>query len=279
MRRIFGLIAVLAVLLPQAARANRAETLLIPTRVVMEKNDRFTTVVIRNIGDATGNLSVELIDMTMGETGGVVQLEEGKSDPWSAIPILRVSPHSITLKPGESQNVRIMLRKPEGLPAGEYRSHLKVKVDEDNVEAAASKTAEDLKAASIAVKAKLALTIPVIVRNGETTIAIKIDSPKIGHDAMGKPEVDMTLLREGNRSVMGDFTFTYTGPDGKSQLIKTFPGIPVYRSTERRKVSIPMDDIPAGINLDKGKLAVAYTAQEKEGGMKLAEATIDLSVR
>jgi len=278
MKKIWGLLLALAVF-PQAALANRAETLLIPTRVVMEKNDRFTTVIIRNVGNATGNLSVDLIDMTMGETGGVVQLEEGKSDPYSAIPILRVSPRSVTLRPGESQNVRIMLRKPEGLADGEYRSHLKVKVEEDDVESTVNRTAEEMKAASISVKAKLALTIPIIVRNGETTIAIKIDSLKISRDAAGKPAVEMTLLREGNRSVMGDFTFTYTGPDGKSQPLKAFPGIPVYRSTERRKVSIPLDELPAGIDLNKGKLDVVYAAQQKEGGMKLAEAAVDLSAQ
>lgn len=277
MKKIFGLIAVLAVLLPQAAFANRAEIMLIPTRVVMEKNDRFSTVIIRNVGDATGNLSVDLIDMTMGETGGIVQLEDGKTDPYSAIPLTRVSPHSITLKPGDSQNVRIMLRKPEGLAAGEYRSHLKIKVEEDNVEATANMTAAELKAAAISVKAKLALTIPVIIRHGDTNVGIKIEAAKLARDAAGKPLVEMTLLRDGNRSVMGDFTFTYTGADGKSQPLKAFPGIPVYRSTERRQVSIQLDEVPADIKLNSGKLNVVYTAQEKEGGMKLAETTIDLS--
>lgn len=279
MRKLLWLFVTLCILLPQTAWANRAEVMMIPTRVVMENKDRYTTVVIKNIGNATGHFSVDMIDMEMKEDGMVVPFEEGKADPYSAVPFLRVAPKSITLKPGESQNVRIMLRKPDDLAAGEYRSHMRVKVENDNVEATEEKAAAPQKDAQIQVKANLVLIIPVIVRHGEMTLAMKIESPKVTRDAKGHPVIGMSLLREGNRSSMGDFTFSYAAPGGQSQVIKTFPGIPVYRSVGRRQVVIPLDDIPAGVDLTKGRLDIIYAAQEKEGGSKLAEAQIDLSAQ
>ena len=282
MKKLVCLLLALGILFPHASWANRAEVLLLPTRVVMENGDRFTTVVVKNTGNATGNFSVNLVDMEMKEDGLVTAFEEGKTDPLSAIPYLRIAPKSITLKPGETQNVRLMVRKPESLPMGEYRSHLRVSLDNDNVEGTAetadpfnpSKTPE----AHIAVKANLVLVIPVILRNGETTLNMKMIAPKLTHDDKGKPSLTLTLLREGTRSSMGDFTITYTGTDGHPQLIKSFPGVPVYRPLDKRTVSIALDDIPKGIDLSHGKLDIVYTAQVKEGtGDKLAEATLDLS--
>jgi len=275
----------LCILLPQASWANRAEVLLLPTRVVMENGDRFTTVVVKNVGNATGNFSVSLVDMEMKEDGLVTPLAPGKTDPYSAIPYIRIAPKSITLKPGETQNVRIMVRKPETLPPGEYRSHLRLSLDNDNVEGTPDSTADPFNPAKqpeahIAVKANLVLVIPVIVRNGETTLNMKITSPKITYDDKGKPALALTMLREGTRSSMGDFAITYTGSDGHAQLIKSFPGVPVYRPLVKRTVSIPLDDMPAGIDLTHGKLDIVYTAQAKEGtGDKLAEAELNLSAK
>lgn len=278
MKHILGGLIALAILLPQTAWADRAQLLMLPTRIVLEKRDRYVTVMIKNVGDATGNISAEMIDMVMGEDGHVGQIEEGKDAPYSAIPYLRISPHSMTLKPGDVQNVRLMLRKPEKLPTGEYRSHLKVRMEDDNVEGSTA-AALAQKGTGIAVKANLALTIPVIVRNGDTTVSVKIESPRVTRDDKGNPSVELFLQREGDRSVMGDFSFSYHAPDGTTRELKPFPGIAIYRPLARRIVTIPLIDLPAGVNLKAGKLDIAYAAQKQEGGMKLATAAIELSGR
>jgi hypothetical protein len=285
MKKILFLLLAMTTLCPQISWAGqRAEVMVLPTRIVMENKDRYTTVIIKNTGDATGNFSVDMIDMTMQEDGMVVPLEKGGGDPYSAIPYLRIAPKSMVLKPGEAQNVRIMLRKPEGLQPGEYRSHIRVKIENDNVEPSRSPGKEATQApkapkeSQITVKTNLVLIIPVIVRNGETSLSLWMASPKIIRSAKGVPALKVTLLRQGNRSSMGDFNVTYNAPGGKPQIIKRFPGIPVYRSVNQRTVLIPMDDIPKGINLSTGKLDITYSAQEKEGGKKLAQAQLDLAV-
>lgn len=278
MKKIAGLILMLVTLAPsQMALAGRAQIMLLPTRVVMENGDRYVTIIVRNTGDATGNMNLELIDMAMDGSGKVMPLEPGETDPYSAIPYLRISPLSISLKPQGTQNVRILLRKPQDLSAGEYRSHLKVKIKDDDAEGTAERAVAPAKEAAIVVKAILAFTIPVIVRTGETNIAVKMEDLKLTRNEQGRPVLELVLLRSGNRSVMGDFTISHSSAGEKPVVIKTFPGVPVYRNTDRRQVSIVLDELPAGTDLSSGKLSLVYTAQNKEGGMKLAESDLTLS--
>jgi hypothetical protein len=62
----------------------------------------------------------------------------------------------------------------------------------------------------------------------------------------------------------------------RPKVIKVFRGVPVYRPTARRFISVRLDEMPKGVSLSQGKLSIVYTAQEKEGGKKLAEAQMDL---
>lgn len=284
----FAILLVALTLLPSQAPAQekRADIMLVPTRVIMQDKDRFTQVIVKNAGTATGNLTLDMVDMTMLEDGNIVPLEAGKTDPYSLKSFVRVAPHSITVKPGETQYVRLLLRKPEGLAPGEYRSHMAVLIVNDNAENAAeekkAETAPEGKdvpekdKAAFAVKINVMMSIPVIVRTGEQTLAMKIEQPKLTKGADGKPVATLTLVREGNRSAMGDFTFTHTPPGGQPQVIQFYPGIAAYRSVDRRTVSIPLTDVPAGVDLTKGTLDVSYSSQENEGKKKLAEARVEL---
>jgi hypothetical protein len=273
MKKLSCLFLAFGLLLPHAAHASRAQVMILPPRVVMENNDRYSTIVIRNIGDATGDFTVGLQDMKMLETGMVVPLDPGETPQYSAIPYLHITPKSMTLKPGETQTVRLMLRVPESLGPGEYRSHVKVDLVNDNTDAAVNAMSKE---AVIAVKANLIIIIPVIVRHGATTLSMGIADAKLSHDAKGTPSVDMYLTREGNRSSMGDISVTYIPQGGAPQLIKAFRGVAVYRPIARRFISVPLDETPKGVSLARGRLDIVYSAQEKEGGKTLAETQLSL---
>lgn len=254
--------------------AKNAQIMMLPTRVVMEQGDTFRVIVIKNVGDAAGDFTLELIDQKMLETGVVVPYAKDEKPEYSAIPYIQFSPRSMTLKPGEQQNVRLMLHKPADLKAGEYRSHVKVRVVNDDAEEPVNKSGKD---AVISVKANLVIVIPVIVRTGETAVSMGIDQAKITHDAKGAAAVEMYLTREGNRSAMGDISVTYYPPGGgSSKVIKFFPGVAVYRPTTRRFVSVPLNETPKDVNLSTGRLGIVYAAQQKEGGKKLAETQLGL---
>jgi fimbrial chaperone protein len=248
--------------IPGAAFAKNAEIMLLPTRVVMEKADRQGTIVIKNTGDATGNFTIELVDMKMLETGIVVPYDTGEEAQFSATKLIHIAPKSMTLKAGETQNVRLLLRKPETLEPGEYRTHLRVRLVDEN----ADQKQDPSQQANIQVKANLVIVIPIIVRHGATSLAMNIDSPRIARDTKGNPSLEMYLAREGNRSSMGDITVSCG-----QQVIKVFQGVAVYRPTTRRFVSVPLDETPKGVDPSSCPLGISYVAQQKEGGGKLAE--------
>jgi hypothetical protein len=258
---------------PHVSWARHAETTIVPTRVFLENADRLATVVIKNTGDATGNYALDLVDMKMTDAGAVVYYEKGETPLFSAVPYLHIAPRSITLKPGQFQIVHIFLQKPGIREAGEYRAHLQLRVVDDDVEPAVPSVA--LKDGQIVVKANLVITIPVIVRNGATTLAMSIDRPILAHDANGNPAIEMYLARQGTRSSMGDISVTCAQGGGAPRVIKLSTGIAVYRPNARRFVSVPLDETPKDVNLSKCKLGIAYTAYQHDGGKKLAEAQID----
>lgn len=277
-QKIFLLILATIFLCPTFSYAgDKAEIMLLPTRVVMEKDAKSAIVQLKNTGGATGQFSVSLVDMEMKEDGSVVTLDESAPGPYSAIPYLHISPKSITIRPGESQTVRILQKRNVTLEPGEYRSHLRVKMENDNVEGTEAAAKDQSKTeAVIAVKANLVLIIPVIFRVGETDYSVTLESPVLKRDASGHPSVDMYIAREGNRSVMGDFSIKYKpAGGGEEKLLTFFPGVPVYRPTARRFISVPLD-VPAGLSLNSGSLEISYAAQETEGGKVLAQKSLPL---
>jgi hypothetical protein len=62
----------------------------------------------------------------------------------------------------------------------------------------------------------MVIIIPVILRHGETSYAMQLESPKlVARCANGAPKLDMYLRRTGNRSSMSDISVEYVSPEGK----------------------------------------------------------------
>jgi hypothetical protein len=278
--RICGwLLVFVCLLLPHAAwsaEEGRANLTIIPGRVIIDTNNPYPSVMLKNSGKARGDYNIELVDMVMSESGDVMPLSSGKTVPYSARPYLHVSPRSVSLAPGEVKRLQLVLRKPPNLEPGEYRAHLKMRLvnDEAGKETEGVRSGND-KSVSIAVKANVAVIIPVIWRHGETNYTIQLESPALARDADGAPLLDMYLKREGNRSSMNDISIDYISPEGKSQTITFFPGVPVYREVSRRFISIPLD-VPKGVDLSTGSLKISCLKQEDEGAAVMSEKILPL---
>ncbi len=265
-----------SLLLPHAAwsaEEGRANLTIIPGRVIIDTNNPYPSVMLKNSGSAPGDYNIELTEMTMHESGEVTPPSPGQGVPHSARSYLHVAPRSVSLLPGEVKRLQLALRKPANLEPGEYRAHLKMRMVNDYATTAAS-LAED-KSVSISAKARMVIIIPVILRHGETSYAMQIESPKLSRDAAGAPKLDMYLRRTGNRSSMSDISVEYVSPEGKAQLITFFPGVPVYRELARRFISVPLE-VPKGVDLSAGSLKITCLKPEEEGGTPMAETTLAL---
>lgn len=270
-----GVLSLLAILSP-SAQAKNAELLLSPTRVVLDKGAKYATVTVRNNGDGTGRYKIDTLDSVMQENGVVKMMEGGEKSPHSILDYISLSPKSMTLKPDENQPLRILVKNMDALPDGEYRSHIRVKVDEPDLDSITAPTPTDGKGAVISMKTKMTMIIPVIIRKGETSYKVSLDDASValaGGKGETKPSVLLKLSYEGNRSANLDVKVTHVAPDGKQSELAFFRGLTIYREVTKREHQVPLD-VPQGLNLKNGTLHVVLMSQENEGKQVLASKDI-----
>ncbi|HYH41224.1 MAG TPA: molecular chaperone, partial [Burkholderiales bacterium] len=190
--------------------------------------------------------------------------------------LLRFSPRQVTLSPGVAQTVRVLLRKPENLPPGEYRSHLlfqRVAEGQDQpAEPARESSSTDIE---IRLKAMISVSVPVIVRHGETSATAELDKLTLTKASSGEPLLDLDLLRNGNRSLYGDIIVTFAPAGGAQVGVARVNGVAVYNPNPLRHARLPLKP-PPGVQLARGVLRVVYRERSEEGGKVLAERTLQL---
>lgn len=265
---------------PSGAVGGMGDVNLYPRRVVIAGRERSATVGLYNRATASGEYDITISDMMMEPDGRVVDLAS-VGDPALAdrvkvaSPFLRWSPRKVVLPPSEAQLVRIMVRIPPDLPDGEYRSHFTVvsvppQGDGLSIEQAVG---EQNGGVGVQIVPRFGISIPVIVRVGETTAQTALTDLDIVREA--QPVVRLTIARQGTRSVFGDLTVT--GDSGKV-LIGQIKGVGVYPEIAARTVQIPIDPkvLPA-LYASGANITVTYTDDDFSPGQILAKA--DFTVR
>jgi fimbrial chaperone protein len=256
----------------------KADLMLFPLRVVFEKDQRSAQVELVNQGKTPATYRISVVNRRMGETGEFIVITEPGPGEQFAEPMLRYSPRQVTIAPGGAQTVRILLRKPPELPAGEYRSHLQF----DRVaDASGSNSVEELgkdKSGGVGVvlSALVGASIPVIVRHGDTQAQAALRN--LVFHAAGSEKgaaVSFDILRDGNRSVYGDISVKFTSKEGVSQSLLKASGVAVYVPNTLRKARMPLT-VRDGTVLSGGTLNVSYRERAEAGGGLLAESSLTL---
>lgn len=269
------LLAALGLLLPHAAFA---DLMLFPTRIVFDKQQRAAQVELMNQGKTPETYRINLVNRRMGPNGEFIAIDAPGPGEQFADAMLRYSPRQVTIPPGGSQIVRILLRKPEDLASGEYRSHLQF----DRVaEATGASSVEDVarregKDVGIVIQALVGASIPVIVRQGETHA--KVELSELGlqpASAAGPGTLSFQMKREGNRSVYGDLVATFTTTAGVTFEVARAGGVAVYVPNAARRVQLPLQ-LPSGNTLPAGTLKLALRERPESGGKLLAETSLAL---
>lgn len=266
---------VLALLLP--AQAAFADLLLYPTRLVFDRNMRSAQVELINNGSDTASYRISFVQLRMTAEGGLEPVTgEPKPGEMFADSLVRYSPRQVTLEPGKSQVVRVMLRKPANLAPGEYRSHLQF----DRLPPPAGRSSiEPGKAGEgigIKLTALIGASIPVIVRHGETQASVKLSDVKLVPGPAGQPpRVSLRLDREGNRSVYGNLRVSFVPRSGPERPLASIDGLAVYTPLPSRSATVVLNraDLPKLVN---GKLRVTFSDRPEDGGKLLSEAVLNL---
>ena len=257
-----------------AQDGGKAGLIVTPTRVVLEGKQRSKLISIANNGTAKGKYRISVINKTMTKRGLIENAEEPIGSELFANDLIRFSPRSVTLKPGEHQNIRLMVRKNKDMQDGEYRSHMNFMILPDE-EISQQDTQEKNKqnksdnSLTISIKSNFGVSIPVIIRHGNLDATAIIEGISITHKGDNK-YVNFSILREGSKSLYGDLLF-YFVKEGNSKLIKSVGGIAIYTSIERRNLEIPID-----LEAQKGKLLIEYRQKPEDGGELITASEVNI---
>jgi len=267
-----------------------ADLMVAPTRIVFDKNQRTAQLELINNGNETATYRIRVVNRRMSETGEFFAIDSPAPGEQFAGELLRYSPRQVVLAPGAAQVVRVMLRKPAGLATGEYRSHLLfgrvpdakglTSIDSrvPDAKGLTSIDSQDAPTSEVSVQLTMltGLSIPVIVRHGETAAAVTLAGLELHKPVDGQaPTLAFVLQRSGNRSIYGDLGATFTPQGGAAQEVGKADGVAVYTPNPLRRVKLELKP-PAGLVLARGTLRVTFREHPDAGGKLLAEAVIEL---
>ena len=230
-----------------------------PTRVVFEGSERTKQVNLINNGSETGRFRISFVRRKMTEDGKFEEIAENEPGMFSD-EFVRFSPRQVTLQPGQSQTVRLMLRKKSDMPDGEYRSHMLFQSLPDPATSDISDLARDnTKGLSVQLIPVIGITIPVIIRQGqlESTVTLSDFQIKQANTVRSSSTLSLKINREGNRSAYGDFRVNFTPKGGTAVTVGQINGVAIYTPLRSRTVEIRLQT-PSGFSLSNGELHITY---------------------
>jgi hypothetical protein len=232
-------------------------------------------VYLSNPGTRTCSYRASLVGLDMDADGKVQERPLEHTPGQAAIQdLVRVAPKQMTLNPKEGQTVRIQLRNPSALAPGEYRLHLLMRQEPaatpDPPSGNEGSTPAEI---STHLTALMAVTIPVIIRLGNTSAQVAITGLALDAD---RTHLTGRLERTGNRSVYGNLKVTYYPSPGLPKVLSQADGLAVYTPNAYRNISFNLRPSGQEPRLGAGRLEVTYTSTPEDGGARLAEGSLNV---
>ena len=254
---------------PAAAPAP-GDLMVLPSRVLLEGRAHATEVMLRNQGSVAGTYRIFVKEMRMIPNGELQDRDKAPGET-TAADLVRFSPHQVLLGPGETQTIRIQARIPEGLPDGEYRSHL-VFEGVPPAEVPQPQGANVQHTLSVVLRPIFGISIPLILRHGETQGRISLADLgfQVPAAAGDPPELDLNLVRTGNHSLLGDLeaSVAFGTTQKAGTVVSRMRGVAVYDSIPARAVKLYLAG--AAADYKGGRLKVTYTPKDFKAEMETA---------
>ena len=232
--------------------------LITPIRVVFEGQKKMHELNLANTGKDSAKFLVSFMEIKMNEDGTFEKITEPDSGQNFASNNLRFFPRTVMLAPGEAQLVKVQLTKTNQLTAGEYRSHIYFRGIPNEAPLGETMPVSDSTGISIKLVPVFGITIPVIIRVGESTTKVSLSNLSLDDSIPSRLHV--TFNRTGNFSTYGDLIVNHVSVQGKITKVGNINGIAVYAPNAVRKFQMDLNIRP-GINLHKGKLEVVYSTK------------------
>lgn len=253
----------------------QGDLLITPRRVVFEGTKRSMDLNLANTGRDTATYAISLVQIRMKEDGGFETITEPDPGQQFADRFIRFFPRSVTLGPNEAQTVKIQLIRSNELERGEYRSHFYFRSIRGITPLGETEKIKDTTNISVVLTPVFGITIPAIIRVGESTASVSISNPGLEMLNDTIPMFSMIFNRSGNMSVFGDLSVDHISTLGKITRVGTANGVAVYTPNTIRKFKFNLNPIP-GVDFRSGKLRVTYSAPSDVKPGRYAEAEMSL---
>ncbi len=243
MKNIF-LLVVISVLFQSSAYAG---LLIAPLRVVFDQNERSKVVTIINSGQKSASYRIgfkNLEQLPSGEYKEIKNRNNVNASQFFANKMIRFSPRQVSLNPGDRQQIRISLRKPNTITAGEYRSHLTfTQLPEPEM------LPGNNKSQGIKVFMLTSFSIPVQVRHGNPEVHPQITDAKLTHLKTDQWQIETTIHKESPFSSFGKIVAYWRESSGHEYTeIDFIDNATLYREVSNRTINlvIDKDDVKTG---------------------------------
>ena len=249
--------------------------LVAPTRLVFEGRQRTGQLTLVNTGSQIATYRISFVRLRMTENGGFSRVLETDSTEQFADTLLRFSPRRVELPPGVPQTVRLQLRLPADLPAGEYRSHLLFRAVPGSAPEEPAR-AEPVTGVEMKLRAVYGVSIPIIVRHGDLVAELTLSDPRVesAPDEDPPTRLAVTLNRSGNRSVYGDLTGVLVRNGQPDLVVGVAKGVAVYMPNTKRSCLLPVR-LPPSLD-PQARLRVRFDSAPGVTKIPLAEASVAL---
>lgn len=265
---------VLSILSPVDAGA-QGNLLITPRRAVFEGSKRSLDLNLANTGQDTATYAISLIQIRMKEDGGFETITEPDPDQRFADRYIRFFPRSVTLGPNEAQVVKIQLIRSNELVPGEYRSHFYFRAIPKITPLGGGEAVKDTTTISVRLTPIFGITIPAIIRVGESTAKVSLSDLAFEFVNDTVPRIRLVFNRTGNMSIYGDLAVDYISTQGKVIRVGVANGVAVYTPNIIRRFQFNLNKVP-GVDFNAGTLRVIYSAPSDVKPVRYAEAELAL---
>lgn len=253
----------------------QGDLLVTPRRIVFDGSQRSADINLANTGKDTATYAISLIQIRMLEDGGFETITTPDPGQQFADRFIRFFPRSVTLGPNEAQVVKVQVVRTNELQAGEYRSHFYFRAVPKALPLGEEKIAHDSTAIAVKLTPIFGITIPVIIRKGESTAKVTISDVSFALVNDTVPRISFKFNRTGNMSVYGDINVDHVSTGGRVTRVGTANGVAVYTPNSSRRFQFDLMNVP-GVDYKSGTLRLIYTASSDVKPASLAEAEVAL---
>jgi P pilus assembly chaperone PapD len=272
---IVGGLLLFLLLSPQHAQS-QGNLLITPRRVVFEGTKRSQELNLANTGNDTAKYNVSIVQYRMKEDGSFQEITTPDEGQNFADKFIRFFPRTVTLAPNEAQVVKMQLIKTDQLKPGEYRSHVYFRAVPKQTALGAEEKAKDSTAIGVKLIPIFGITIPVIIRSGETSLKVSLSDLKLEIINDTIPRLQLAFNRTGNISVYGDLLVEHVSPQSVVTKVGTVKGIAVYTPNLVRKFQMDLDK-NAKVDYHSGSIKITFSSQSDAKSEKYTEAELKLN--